>query len=276
MRLLLPHPRLHATIRVVSDPVPTYAEARRAVLAVLDERKKDPERSFGRSYVLEQASRALGQWGDRAGGRLVMAAYDDLFRSGVINFGRALNQPGPEWGHLTAHGVETLREIERDPANAAGYLNAISPHLKEQPIAISYLVEALDTYNKGSVKASAVMLGCAAEALSLAMRDRLVAKIQGNGGTPPTNLHDWRIATVIRAMEQQLDGRGATMPRDLRERYESYWPAWSGLFRMTRNEVGHPKSVDPVTREAVHGALLLFHEHARLMFDLVSWVDASF
>lgn len=148
--------------------------------------------------------------------------------------------------------------------------------MKEQPIALSYLAEALDTYNKGSVKASAVMLGCAAEALTLDMRGRLVARMRASATTPPNNLDDWRIARVIRAMEEQLDGRTAAMPQSLRERYESYWPAWSGLFRMTRNEVGHPKSVEPVTREAVHGALLLFHEHARLVFDLAAWIDSTF
>ena len=177
----------------MSDPLPTYADARRAVLAALAQHENDQERSFNRSGILADASKALGQWGDRHGGRLVMAAYDDLFRSGVINFGRALNQSGPEWGHLTDHGVETLKNIDRDPANARGYLNVIGPHVKDQPIAVSYLAEALDTYNKGNVKAAAVMLGCAAEALTLAMRDRLTTKIRANGATPPANLDDWRI-----------------------------------------------------------------------------------
>ncbi|MFZ5894742.1 MAG: hypothetical protein ACOY0T_27005 [Myxococcota bacterium] len=205
-----------------------------------------------------------------------MAAYDDLFRSGVINFGRAVNQPGPEWGHLSEHGVETLKNIDRDPSNARGYLNTIGPHLKGEDVALSYLTEALDTYNKGSVKAAAVMLGCAAEALVLSLRDRLKHRSMVRGASTPAALDDWRIAVVLRTLEQQIDARVTDMPRDVRERYESFWSAWTGLFRMTRNDVGHPKSVDPVTREAVHGQLLLFHEHARLVFDLGSWIDASF
>lgn len=78
--------------------LPTYADARLAVLNVLSQYRKEPEPSFVRQYVLEQAAKSLGQFGDQHGGRLVMAPYDDLFRSGVINFGRALNQTGPEWG----------------------------------------------------------------------------------------------------------------------------------------------------------------------------------
>jgi hypothetical protein len=260
----------------MANPLPTYADARRALLDVLARFRIAHDREFGRGYVLEEASKAFGQGGDQHGGRLLLAAYDDLFRSGVINTGRALNQPGPEWGHLSEHGMETLKNVDRDPSNAQGYLKAIDPHLKGQDIALSYLTEALDTYNKGSVKASAVMLGCTAEALSLSLRDRLKSRITSNGGSSPPALDDWRIAPVLRTLEHQIDTRASAMVRDLRERYESFWTAWTGLFRMTRNDAGHPKSIEPVTREAVHGQLLLLHEHARLVFDLGAWIDSTF
>jgi hypothetical protein len=258
----------------MANPPPTYADARRALLALLAVYRTGHEQEFPREYVLKEANKALG--GDQRGGRLVMAAYDDLYRSGVINAGRALNQTGPEWGHLSDHGLETIKNVDRDPSNTQGYLKAIEPHLKGQDIALSYLAEALDTYNKGSVKAAAVMLGCTVEALSLSLRDRLKTKITSNGGSPPAALDDWRIATVLRAVEQQVDGRVSAMARELRERYESFWTAWTGLFRMTRNDAGHPKSIEPVTREAVHGQLLLLHEHARLVFDLGAWIDSTF
>jgi hypothetical protein len=260
----------------MAETLPTYADARRALLDVLAGYRNAQDRAFGREYVLGEAGKKLGPFGDRHGGRLLMAAYDDLFRSGVINFGRAINQPGPEWGHLSEHGVEALKNVDRDPSNAYGYMKAIDPHLKSEVIALSYLAEALDTYNKGSVKAAAVMLGCTAEALSLSLRDRLKNRITSNGGVPPTALDDWRIATVLRTLEQQVDTRVTAMARDLRERYESFWTAWTGLFRMTRNDAGHPKSIEPVTREAVHAQLLLLHDHARLVFDLGAWIDSTF
>jgi hypothetical protein len=247
-----------------------------AVLNVLSHYRNETERSFGRQYVLEQAAKSVGQFGDQHGGLLLIAAYDDLFRSGIINFGRAINQSGPEWGHLSEHGIAALNNVDRDPSNPRGYLAAIAPYLKAQDIALSYLNEALDTYNKGNVKATAVMLGCAVEALSLSLRDRLKARIETNGRATPGALDDWRIATVLRAIEQQLDTRVTAMPRHLRECYESFWTAWTGLFRMTRNDAGHPKSIEPVSRDAVHGQLLLLHEHARLVFELGAWVDNEF
>jgi hypothetical protein len=35
-------------------------------------------------------------------------------------------------------------------------------------------------------------------------------------------------------------------------------------------------SIDPITRDAMHAALLLFPEHARLSFDLSAWVVSSY
>lgn len=258
----------------MSNDRPTYTDARKALLEAMSARRSDG--GFSRKQVIQQAAERLGRFGDQCGGRLLMDAYDDLYRSGIVGNGLDMSNLDPPWAHLTEHGAVSLKNLDRDPVNPAGYLTVIDSFVKDQPISLSYLVEALDTYNKGSVKAAAVMLGCAAEALTLALRDRLKAKIQANGAAPPVALDDWRIATVLRNVETQFDGRVGAMPRELRERFESYWSAFTGLYRMTRNDAGHPKSVDPVTRDAIHGALLLFHEHARLMFDIGAWIDSTF
>ena len=66
------------------------------------------------------------------------------------------------------------------------------------------------------------------------------------------------------------------MPQDLRERFSSFWSAFTGQLRISRNEAGHPKSVDPVTRDVVHSSLLIFPELARLARDLDIWVQSSY
>lgn len=247
------------------------ADARKALLQVL----QAGDGEFSRKGVIKDAAARLGQWGDQQGGRLLMEAWDDLYRAGAISWGMDMANLDPPWAHLTAYGREIVKDLDRDPANPSSYLAQLAPLLSD-PIAISYVAEAVDTYNRACVKAAAVMLGCAAEALNLSLRDQVKNKILANGGTPPAALDDWRIAAVLRALEHQLSQRVGAMPRDLREAFESYWPAWSGLFRMTRNSAGHPKSVDPVTRDAVHAALLLFPQQARLTSELSAWVTASF
>jgi hypothetical protein len=230
---------------------------------------------FQRNAVIHQTCEKLGirQYEDEQ--VHVFDAWDDLYRAGVVSYGYNLSNPDPPFARLTRGGVGAVASLSRDPTNSAGYRQTIGPHLKGRDIAESYLVEALETFNRGCVKAAAVMLGCAAESLNLDLRDRLRAKLSKNGPVPP-NLDDWRIATVLRAMADELGKRDKDMPRELRERFEAHWPSWSGLFRMARNEAGHPSSVEPVTHEQVHAALLMFHEQARLCWDLRAWIDSSF
>jgi hypothetical protein len=40
-----------------------------------------------------------------------------------------------------------------------------------------------------------------------------------------------------------------------------------------RNDTGHPESIDPVTPESVHAALLIFPELAKLVANLETWVN---
>jgi hypothetical protein len=40
------------------------------------------------------------------------------------------------------------------------------------------------------------------------------------------------------------------------------------------SRAGHPKSIDPVTLDVVHGALLIFPELASLVADLRAWVGS--
>jgi len=256
--------------------LPTYADARKAILDVLNEIQNSSDKAFGREHVIKKAAESLGQWGDRHGGRLLMDAWDDLYRAGVVSYGLNMSNLGFGWAHLTEHGVATVKSGERDPSNPTAYAATVDPFIKDNAIAVSYLREALDTYIKGSVKAAAVMLGCTAEALTLALRDKLKAKINANAGTPPSGLDDWRISVVLRTTEGLLDQRVKDMPRPMRERYESYWSSYTGLFRMTRNDAGHPTSIDPVTRETIHASLLLFHEHARLCHELSTWIDSTY
>jgi hypothetical protein len=254
----------------------TYADARKAVLEAI--RARTTARSgefFHRREILLNAFEALGKFGDEHGGQLLMDAYDDLFVQRVISNGGNRANIDQDRGHLTEHGQATVDELDRDPANQGAYARLVEPHLVDQPIALSYLREAVATYNHGHYKAAAVLLGCASEALSVSLRDAVVAKLNAAGAKLPQDLTDWRMARVLNALEVELESRKKTMPADLKGRYEAFWRAWTGLFRMTRNEVGHPSSVEPVTREIVRGSLLFFPSHAQLVADLHAWVGTG-
>ena len=145
------------------------------------------------------------------------------------------------------------------------------------PIARSYVDEALNTYNSACWKATAVMIGAAAERVVLDLRDALVDKIKLLGKTtPPRPLQSRKAKVILDAIADELKLRQQTMPNKLSEAFAYHWPSFTHQLRAVRNDAGHPSSLDPVTPEAVHASMLTFPELARLAAELTEWVKTNY
>jgi len=209
----------------------------------------------------------------------ILDAWHDLYRVGILSWGfnaETRANTTPPWVHLTALGKKTIVNVSRDPSNPAGYVASLDALIPRGTVARSYIDEAVRTYGAGCDKATAVMVGAAAETLTLDLRDALLARMVTLGKTPSKKLGDWRIKSILDGLDDELSGCKTTMPRDLFERFETFWSAFTGVLRMVRNDAGHPKAVDPITRDAVHSALLIFPEQAKLAIDLTGWVSTSY
>lgn len=226
--------------------------------------------------VLREASEILKIHGDVGKEQALLTLWYDLFRNGQVAWGYDISNPEPPFCHVTAQGRRALENMSRDPANPDGYIQYLSQACTLNLVAQSYVSEALKAYNSDCFRAAAVMIGAAAESIVLELRDNLAAKMKNLGQTPPPNLVDWRIKQVFDGLTSLLDSRKNLMERRLKESYESFWQAFGGQLRMTRNEAGHPRSVDPVTWETAHASLLVFPELARLASELNAWVSTSY
>jgi hypothetical protein len=147
---------------------------------------------------------------------------------------------------------------------------------KLNPITLSYINEALRTYRADCYKATAVMIGGAAESIVLELRDALTTRLGTLGHPIPSDLNDWRIKHILDTIEKILTPKKPLMPHDLGEAFDSYWPAFTGQIRTARNDAGHPISVDPVTPTTVHASLLIFPELAKLASTLIIWTISSY
>jgi hypothetical protein len=241
--------------------------------------------SLQHGIVLEHASQGLGIRGSSPKGQqeLLLTAWYDLFREGILSWGVDLNGKNSEFPfcHFTDRGHRFLNNASRDPRNLRGYMAYLDKLTTVDPIARSYIEEALHTFQNECWKATAVMAGGAAERLALLVRDTLVARLDAtnkmaalNQGTRD-NLRNWRISRVLDAIERVLDPYTPNMPQGLQEAYTTFWSQFSGQARLVRNDAGHPKSVDPVDEPTVHGVLLMFPTHAKLAADLVAWMPTG-
>jgi hypothetical protein len=223
--------------------------------------------------ILKEVKRRLGARSvdeDQA----ILTYWHELMRTGVLAWGYDIANANPPWVHLTARGRKTLQAWSRDPANPDGYLAALEPALSRETVSWSYVAEALATYNSGCHKASAVMVGAAGEALVLELRDDLVARLAASSVKHSRDLTDWRIKKVLDALEAECSNRAKTMPPGLDERFRSYWSSFTAHLRLARNDAGHPKSIEPVTLDVVHGSLLIFPELVKLVAELRAWVKS--
>lgn len=142
----------------------------------LDTIKKEPKSTGGgpptRTSVLQAAAQALGFQHDQSKEEALLTEWGELFRTGFLAWGKNLNSPDPPWFHLTERGRKVLESLTRDPSNPAGYLRHLASLGELNPVAHSYVTEGLECYVAGLFKASAVMVGAAAESLILGLRER--------------------------------------------------------------------------------------------------------
>ncbi len=203
----------------------------------------------------------------------LLTQLHDLFRTGYLAWGMSLYSPDPPNFHVTEAGRALLSQLSRDPGNPSAYQAHVHKTCKVNPVAASYLNEGLACYVGGLHKAAAVMVGAAAESLTLELRDALVNKLNALSQSVPKDLEDWRIKRVLDSIKSYLTSKKSNMPSELWSEFESFWPAFTQQIRTVRNEAGHPSSVDPITYETVHALLLIFPEHARLQNKLVDWIS---
>jgi hypothetical protein len=174
--------------------------------------------------VLREASVELGIRGNHVLEQALLTQFHELFRTGYLAWGVDLSNPDPRFFHLTEQGLKTLAQLSADPGNPRGYLSRLDAIAAVNPIARSYLEEGLHCYVADHYKASAVMIGAAAESVVLELRDAVVARLQALDQDIPRELLDWRIGRILHGLKSIFD-RKLGPSQSLKSEYEAYWSA---------------------------------------------------
>lgn len=258
-------------------PQPTQTEVRELILQVAQQQQ--PEGYGGPTLeqgpVLNAVAKQLGIRSDPDLEQVILTQWHDLIRTGYFAWGLNLSNSNPPFFHFTERGRRALDRLSRDSGNPAGYMRHLASVANLNPIANSYITEGLDCFVAGFHKAAAVLIGGAAESIILDLRDLVCRKLAAAKIPEPKGLADWRVKTILNALYDLLDARKGSFPKDLREDFEAYWLAFAQQIRATRNDAGHPSSVDPVSEEGVHASYLIFPDLARLSNNLAAWITAN-
>ncbi len=248
---------------------------RNAILEVIEE-LKDTKSSLQSGSVLQRVEKKISvTHNDIETQQAILTTWQDFFRAGYLAWGYDLSNPNPPFCHLTDKGRRILRHLSRDPGNPDGYMHYLESNTKISSVTKSYLIEAIETYNSGLHKASAVMIGCATESIILELGENLDIKMSFLSKPVNKDLRDWRVKRILLGIEAVFDGEKKNMPVKLFESFKANWSAFTQQIRKIRNDAGHPASLEEITEENVHASLLVFPELAKLADELNHWIEAN-
>jgi hypothetical protein len=202
-------------------------------------------------------------------------AYHQLLTLGYIiplpqNYGK------PNWDYLvlTETGKQWTQSASPIPEDSGGFhsaVNALIPTL--DPIIKQYLSEAVDTYNRRTWFASAVMIGAASEKLLYMLLDALLLVTGGKDGkTIEKAIKERNLPNMFEQINKVLALHidSGALPYDIHEGCQPHLLSLFEAIRVQRNEAVHP-TVGVVTSTTVRLTLSAFPSACRKVYDLIEW-----
>jgi len=256
-------------------------EIRPAILEVLSELQRDKRAvdSLQSGEVLGKLASKFQTVGDHEAEGAILAEWQAMFTSGLLIWGAHFRQSEPPFFHISKIGQSVIAELSRDPYNKNGYLANIDAHSNISAITRSYLVESLECYSFNQYKASAVLLGAASERCVLDLRGAVRDQLSKRNDPVPKSLSSQQIKTILSGLQKYFEGNKKEIVKnnvgghELYSEFEAHWPSFTQQIRIVRNDVGHPNSIVPVSRETVRANFLIFPAVAKMSTDLVEWCN---
>ncbi len=251
----------------------THDEIRAAVLAYI---RAHPKGSVPMGLKIFGEFEAQGKVVQKADRELACQIFYELALERVIVPGAGPDSvaPGPlSWPsyRLTEYGKQVLGTPEYQPHDPSGYIKRLRTEIPAvDGTIVRYLDESLVCFQRGTLLASAVMLGCAAEKAAL-----LLVDVFGTAIRDPAKYQqyeketkNWMISRKYDALWKRLEPLAKGLPKELGDDLHTILDRVFDLIRTTRNEAGHPtgKFVD---RDVMTANLILFPSYCRRVYRLI-------
>jgi hypothetical protein len=181
------------------------------------------------------------------------------------------------WFRITHHGRKVLASSEPVPHDPTGYLEGVKRRIPSPDATVmAYLAESVGTFVRGSVVASVLLLGVAAERVFDLLCDAMVKALQEEKDEaeltkllaqfPMKPKLDWMHNKLQALQKKKLPGLPENSTLMITVVYD--------LLRNQRNELGHPREQPPsVSREEAFVNLLVFptyYQTAERLRDFLS------
>jgi hypothetical protein len=195
-----------------------------------------------------------------ADAEIVREVFWDLFRQGHITLGFNNSNPAYPFFKLSRFGRDNLGTVAQNRFHDTGsYMRLVAARAPDlAPGTGTYLEEAVAAFYAGCYLSACVMIGVAAETEFLRLTHEAAASEKFPGvfaGAAKETFVKTRIDKFGRALEHV---RLQLQPRKQFENLDANLSAIQAVFRVARNDAGHPTGAAAPDRDQVYVFLHLF------------------
>ena len=166
----------------------------------------------------------------------------------ILAPGLNAQNPNLPWFHVTRYGRQVLNAAEYQPHDPTGYLSRLRDRVeKPDATVVVYLSEALEAFRRGTLVASMVMLGVAAERVF----DLLCGSMEVALADPAEKqrfsklLRGFHIKPRLDWLHDKMRTIQEARPAGFPENASLMITAIYDLMRCQRNDLGHPREIPP-------------------------------
>lgn len=178
----------------------------------------------------------------------MLEVFWQLVIEGIVAPGLNPSNPNLPWFHVTPYGRKVLDAGEYQPHDTTGYLQRLTARVSTpDPTVVTYVQEALETFQRRNLIAAMVMLGVAAEQVFLLLCDSMEGALSAprerarlqtlRTRTSIKPVLDWIHAKIVAVHAQRLPGFPENAPLMVTAIYD--------MIRSQRNDLGHPQPRPP-------------------------------
>jgi hypothetical protein len=205
----------------------------------------------------------------------------ELLVKRVIVFGMDSANTGTNTFRLTEFGKKMVEAGVPQPYDPDGFIEHFERNVADvDPTVKEYVVEAVQCFNAGCSKASAVMIGCASEKLLHLLCDAVAGYIpDGDQRMKFKGDVSDRISIMqkYKKLRVQLDHfvRHKQLPPELVDSINIELPSGFEMLRRARNGAGHPAGPPAVDDDTVFLNIRAFTEYAARTNALIQYFNRN-
>ena len=200
-----------------------------------------------------------------------------FLQQGIIRWGFNRSNLNPPFMAVTEYGLKVLKSSESTPYDPDGYMNSVKFKISLDDVSEKYLVECIQTFQRGNYLSAAVMLGVCAESIFNQVYDLFISSLDSERtrkkfeelrGTAKTNRRIELVEETIKIKAKK------DFPKEIVESFDSKTYPILHLIRRLRNDVGHPSAIE-IERMEMFSNMMLFTVYCDEMSDIINFLKTN-